>query len=77
MKDPASEARRANSDYKAALEGMALVEESIASVLAMLAEELSQQGQPETADMLQQAGHHHRSASIKSRALAASLLVAD
>jgi hypothetical protein len=77
MKDPASEARRANSDYKAALEGMAQVEESIASVLAMLADELDQQGQPETADMLQQAGHHHRSASIKSRALAASLLVAD
>jgi hypothetical protein len=70
MKDPAP-------DYKAALEGMAQVEESIASVLALMAGELERRGQPETADMLQQAGHQHRAASIKSRALAASLQMAD
>jgi hypothetical protein len=70
MKDPAPH-------YKAALEGIAQVEESIASVLAMLAAELERQGQPETADMLQQAGHQHRAASIQSRALAASLQMAD
>ena len=64
MKDPAPH-------YKAALEGMAQVEESIASALAMLADELERQGQPETADMLQ-----HRAASIQSRALAASLQMA-
>jgi len=56
---------------------MAQVEESIASVLALLADELERQGQPETADMLQQAGHQHRAASIQSRALAASLQMAD
>ena len=77
MRNPAVEAAQAILDYKAALEGMAQVEEAIAVQMAMLAEELERQGQPETANMLQQACHHHRASSIKSRAIAASLSMAD
>jgi hypothetical protein len=52
-------------------------QEGLAFDLAMLADELERQGQPETADLLQQACHHHRASSIKSRAIAASLSMAD
>jgi hypothetical protein len=72
MQDPAIQASRAALDYKAALEKVAQVDEAIASTLTLLADELDRQGQPEIADMLQQASHRHRSASIKSRAIAAS-----
>jgi hypothetical protein len=77
MKDPAAELRQTASDYKAALEKMAQEQEGLALHLAMLAGELEQQGQPETADLLQQASHHHRLSSIKSRAIAGSLSMAD
>jgi hypothetical protein len=77
MRDPAAEVKRAILGYKAALVRAALVEEGIASQLAMMADEMDRQGQPKVADMLQQAGHHHRAASIRSRAIAASLKVAD
>ena len=77
MEDPAAELRRMVSDYKAALEKVAQEQEGLAFHLAMLANELERQGQPETADLLQQAGHHHRISSIKSRAIAASLSTAD
>jgi hypothetical protein len=77
MKDPAVELRRTASEYQATLEKMAQVQEGLASELARLADELDRQDQPETADMLQQAGYHHRVASIRSRAIAASLKVAD
>ena len=60
MRNPAVEAAQAILDYKAALEGMAQVEEAMAVQMAMLAEELERQGQPRTAEMLQQACHHHR-----------------
>jgi hypothetical protein len=56
---------------------MAQVTEGLASELARLANELDQQGQPETADMLLQASHYHRASSIRSRAIAASLNRAD
>jgi hypothetical protein len=77
MEDPAAELRRMASDYKAALEKVAQEQEGLAFHLAMLANELERQGQPETADLLQQACHRHRISSIKSRAIAASLSTAD
>jgi hypothetical protein len=77
MKEPAVRLKRVTSDYKAALEKMAQLGEDLASDLARLADELNRQGQPETADMLLQASHHHRASSIRSRALAASLNTAD
>jgi hypothetical protein len=77
MEDPAAELKRVASDYKAALEKVAHEQEGLASDLAMLADELERQGQPETADLLQQACHHHRASSIKSRAIAASLSITD
>ena len=77
MQDPAAELRRVVSDYKAALEKVAQVQEGLAFHLAMLADVFERQGQPETADLLQQACHHHRASSIKSRAVAASLSMAD
>jgi hypothetical protein len=77
MHDPAAELRQMASDYKAALEKVAQEQEGLAFHLAMLADELERQGQPETANMLQQACHHHRASSIKSRAIAASLSMAD
>ncbi|EIM26695.1 hypothetical protein MicloDRAFT_00032450 [Microvirga lotononidis] len=77
MKDPAAELRQAASDYKAALKKMAQVQEGLASHLASLADELERYGQPETADLLQQACHRHRASSIKSRAIVASLSMAD
>jgi hypothetical protein len=77
MNYPAAELRRVASDYKAALQKVAQEQEGLASDLAMLADELERQGQPETADLLQQACHHHRISSIKSRAIAASLSMAD
>jgi hypothetical protein len=75
MKDPAAELRRTALDYRAALEKGAQVEEGIASTLAMMAAELNRQGQSQIAEMLQQASHYHRSVSIKSCAIAASLSV--
>ena len=72
MQDPAAQAKRAALGYKAALEKVAQVDEAIASTLSLLADELDRQGQIQIADMLQQASHRHRSASIKSRAIAAS-----
>jgi hypothetical protein len=77
MKESAVGLKRVNSDYKAALEKMAQLGEDLASDLARLADELDRQGQPETADMLLQASHHHRTSSIRSRAIAASLKPAD
>jgi hypothetical protein len=77
MDDPAAELKRVASDYKAALEKVAHEQEGLASHFAMLADELERQGQPETADLLQQACHHHRVSNIKSRAIAASLNTAD
>jgi hypothetical protein len=77
MNYPAAELRRVASDYKAALQKVAQEQEGLASDLAMLADELERQGQPETANLLQQACHHHRISSIKSRAIAASLSMAD
>jgi hypothetical protein len=56
---------------------MAQEQEGIAFHLAMLADELERQGQPDTPDLLQQACRHHRVSSIKSRAIAASLSMAD
>jgi hypothetical protein len=76
MRDPA-DVRRAVLDYKAALENAAQAQEALASHLALLADELEHQGQPELADMLQQTGHEHRASSIKHRALAASLMASD
>ena len=69
--------RRATLDYKAALENAAQAQEALASYLALLADELEQQSQPELADMLQRTCHQHRATSIKYRALAASLMVSD
>jgi hypothetical protein len=77
MRNPTGEPEQDIFDYKAALEGMAKVEEAVAMELAMLADELERKDQPQAAEMLQQACHHHRAFSIKSRALAASLTVAD
>jgi hypothetical protein len=77
MKDSAAELRQVASDYKAALEKMAQVQEGLASHLAMLADELERHGHPETAALLQQVCHRHRASSIKSRAIAASLGMAD
>jgi hypothetical protein len=77
MKEPAVGLKRVTSDYKAALEKMAQLGEDLASDLARLADELDRQGQPETADMLLQASHQHRTSSIRSRAIAASLNTAD
>jgi hypothetical protein len=77
MKDPRADLRRAMLGYKAALKESARGEEGIASALAIMADELERQGQPETADMLQQACHHHRATSIKNRAIAASLSMGD
>jgi DNA-binding ferritin-like protein len=77
MNDPAVELRRAASDYQAALEKIAQIQEGLASELASLADELDRQGQPETADMLLQASHYHRASSIRSRAVAAVLDTAD
>jgi hypothetical protein len=74
MRDPAR-VRRATLEYKAALENAARAEEALASHLALLADEYSQQGQPELSSMLQQTSHEHRASSIKNRALAASLMV--
>jgi hypothetical protein len=76
MRDPA-DVRRATLDYKAALENAAQAQEALASYLALLADELEQQGQPELADMLQRTCHQHRATSIKYRALAALLMVSD
>jgi hypothetical protein len=59
------------------LEKGAQVKEGIASTLATMADELDRQGLSQIADMLQQASHYHRSASIKSRVIAASLTIAD
>ena len=77
MKDPAAEVNRATSDYHAALEKMAQVQEGLASDLARLADELDRQGQSETADMLLQASHYYRASSIRSRAIAIALDTAD
>ncbi|EIM26641.1 hypothetical protein MicloDRAFT_00031900 [Microvirga lotononidis] len=77
MKDPAAELRQAASDYKTTLEKMAQVQERLASHLAMLADELVRYGQPETAELLQQACHRHRASSIKCHAIVASLSMAD
>ncbi len=76
MRDP-PDVRRAALDYKAALENAAQAQEAVASHLALLDDELGQQGQPELADMLQQTCHEHRALSIKNRALAASLMASD
>ena len=76
MRSPA-DVRRAVLDYKAALENAALAQEALASQLALLADEVGRGGQPELADLLQQTCHKHRAASIKYRALAASLKVSD
>jgi hypothetical protein len=77
MNDPAAEVNRATSDYQAALEKMAQIQEGLASELARLADELDRQGQSETADMLLQGSHYHRASSIRSRAIAAALDRAD
>jgi len=77
MKDPKADLRRAILDYKAALEDMVRVEDDMASCLVMLADELDRQGQHRTADAVQRASHYHRAVSIKSRAIAASLSLAD
>jgi hypothetical protein len=77
MNDPAAEVNRATSDYQAALEKMAQIQEGLASELARLADELDRQSQPETADMLLQASHYHRASSIRSRAIAAALGTPD
>ena len=76
MRDP-TEVRRATLDYKAALENATQAQEALASQLALFANEVGRRGQPELADMLQQTCHQHRAASIKYRALAASLKVPD
>ena len=76
MRDP-PDVRRALLDYKAALENAAQAQEDMASRLALLADELEQQGQPKLADSLQRTCHQHRASSIKNRALAASLMVLD
>ena len=76
MRDP-PDVRRATLDYKAALENAAQAQEDMASRLALLADELEQQGQPKLTDSLQRACHQHRASSIKNRALAASLMVPD
>jgi hypothetical protein len=60
-------------DYRAALDMAAETEEIFASQLALLADELERQGQPATADLLQQACHRHRASSMINRALALSL----
>jgi hypothetical protein len=65
---------RALLDYKAALENAAQAQEDMASRLALLANELEQQGQPKLADSLQRTCHQHRASGIKNRALAASLM---
>jgi type VI protein secretion system component VasK len=72
MQGPTTQARQVALDYKAALEKVAQEQEGLASDLAMLADELERQGQPETACLLKQASHHHRASSIRSRAIAAS-----
>jgi hypothetical protein len=76
MRSPA-DVRQAVLDYKVALENAARAQETLASQLALFADEVGQRGQPELADMLQQTCHKHRAASIKYRALAASLKVFD
>ena len=65
--------KQAHQDYRDALEHTAQIEEVLATQFAMLADELERQGQHRVADLLQGASRHHRAASIKSRAIAASI----
>ena len=65
--------KRAGQDYRDALEHSAQIEEVLASQFAMLADELERQGQNRVADLLRGASRHYRAASIKSRAIAASI----
>ncbi len=68
---------RALLDYKAALENAAQAEEALASRLALVAQELEQQGQTKLTELLQRRSHEHRASSIKNRTLAASLMGPD
>jgi len=77
MQDRVAQLRQAALDYKAALEEVAHVYDGLASSLILMADELDRQGLSETADMFEQASHHHRAGSIRSRAIAASLKIAD